>query len=292
MISRDVRPPVIADADLIDWATIWPTIDLQVRKLSTSAAIDYGISERDLLISTRLHLPRLGPEEITSEIGIMTEVNRVAQRTRSARWAYLSSPIPYRPLPLKHNSARFMSIESGVARIIHERFHYVGSFRDGLHFGIFDEYLSPSHSLPVVMATVSELDVEHLRSLMPNLGDRGKAAVLSRVYSFDHAPRNGISYLLGRITDWLKTNLPEVRVLFTYVNPNLGFTGVSYRAANWKEISEKSVSYRYIDSNYVSARKCELTAGDERLLITRSAYRLLPLRIWSYAISGKRAEQN
>jgi len=290
-MSHDVNPPVGAGADPVDWAVVWATIEPQVRKLSTKAAVNYGLSERDLLISARLHLPRLGLEEISSPSAIMAEVNRIAERTRSIRWTYLPTPIHYEPSPLKHDSVQFTSIESNMAQVIHERFHYVGSFREGLHFGLYDDDLKGPYDLPIVMATLSELDVEHLRSLIPTLSDHAKGLVLSRVYSFDHAPPNCISYLLGRVTNWLKTNLPQVRALFTYVNPNLGFTGVSYRAANWKEIGEKSISYRYIDSNYASARQCVLSEEGQQCLIKRSTYRLLPLKIWSYAIPSMRAGQ-
>jgi hypothetical protein len=151
-----------------------------------------------------------------------------------------------------------------------------------LHFGLFNNGTSSVNcALPMALATLSVLDVKHLQALMERGGCGAEAMILSRVYCFEHAPRNCISYLLGRISNWLRGNLPDVRILFTYVNPNLGFSGVSYRASNWKEVGEKAISYRYLGENYASARQCETIGAP----VGWASYRLLPLKIWSYVIS-------
>ena len=48
---------------------------------------------------------------------------------------------------------------------------------------------------------------------------------VSRVYSFDSAPFNAISFLLSRVRHHIRKTCPEVRLLSTAVDPNLGFTG-------------------------------------------------------------------
>jgi hypothetical protein len=189
---------------------------------------------------------------------------------------------------LKRNDVSFGEVGAATARIIHERFHYIGSFREGIHFGLFEKSVPPSFPLPVAMATLSAMDVGHLQTLLSDLGGDSKGLILSRLYAFDGASRNAISHLLGGISRWVSNNIPDVRMLFTYVNPNLGFTGVSYKASNWKETATKSISYRYLNEQYVSARRCVSLDLSRSHSVTSSSYDLLPLTIWSCAIPVKR----
>jgi hypothetical protein len=76
------------------------------------------------------------------------------------------------------------------------------------------------------------------------------------MYSVDGSPQNAISSLLSKVRAYLRRNVPSVDVLVTAVDPNLGFTGCSYRAANWQEwITVKARPYFYEDSQYVSPRQ-------------------------------------
>jgi hypothetical protein len=287
MMSCKVQP-AIPTVSLANWETIWKKISPAVCTLAAKAAAENQVSERDLLTSVRLQLPRLGFEELASQSHLLIEVERIASIMKSVRCGHSFGTISSKLPDLKHDSVRFGQLESAVARVIHERFHYVGSFRDGLHFGLWDNGAGEPSSLPVAMATLSPLDIGHLRRLMPDCSSDANGLVLSRVYSCDHAPRNSISHVLSRVAHWLATNRPDVRTLFTYVNPNLGFTGVSYRASNWQEIGEKSISYRYVAGKYASARQCESIQRTDSASVRRSPYHLLPLKIWSYALARKR----
>lgn len=291
MSCKLLAPPPTINAGLTDWETIWATIGAAVRTLVANAAAQNQISERDLLTSVRLQLPRLSLEELTSQSQLLAEVYRVANRMKSARSESSLNAAFSQPSYLKHDSVHFAQLDPDLAQVIHERFHYVGSFRSGLHFGLWNKESMDPSSLPVAMATISALDIEHLRALMPDCSSNANGMVLSRVYSFDHAQRNSISYVLSRTAHWIAVNRPEVRTLFTYVNPNLGFTGVSYRASNWQEIGEKPISYRYIAGKYVSARQCEPILATHVASVRRSSYYLLPLKIWSYTLPDKRHAQ-
>lgn len=286
MKSRtDFACPYADEVGFRTWKAIWSHIGDQTRIAVAKSASDHKISERDLLVSAQLQLPRFQQEELTPEI-ITGEVNRVAAGMESARAICPLPKIAYGDL--KRDDVSFGEVETAIARIIHERFHYIGSFREGIHFGLFDRGASRSFPLPVAMATLSALDVGHLQRLLDELESDSKGLILSRLYAFEGAPRNAISHLLGGVARWVSTNFPDVRMLFTYVNPNLGFTGVSYKASNWKETASKSISYRYLHEQYVSARGCATLEASRQRSVMSSPYGLLPLRVWSYAMPVRR----
>jgi hypothetical protein len=94
---------------------------------------------------------------------------------------------------------------------------------------------------------------------------------VSRVYSFDVAPDNAISALLSQVRLEIRRTAPEVELLTTAVDPNLGFTGTSYRAANWQHwISVRSRPYLYSDGVYVSPRQLRSEFGTSNLADVRS----------------------
>ena len=106
----------------------------------------------------------------------------------------------------------------------------------------------------VAICVSSPLDVDHLNSLLSVVGRATqRARVLSRVFAFEGAPRNTISHLMSRaaqaerklgVTDWV-----------SYVNPNMGFTGVSYIASGWHLLGEQpDTTYRYLDGRYITDR--------------------------------------
>ena len=69
-----------------------------------------------------------------------------------------------------------------------------------------------------------------------------------------------ISYLLSRAAR--AERRLGVTDFVTYVNPNMGFTGRSYRASGWQLLgNEPGTTYRYLDSRYVTDRKLEAAFG-------------------------------
>jgi hypothetical protein len=86
--------------------------------------------------------------------------------------------------------------------------------------------------------------------------------VLSRVFAFDWAPHNAITYLLRRALVVAQDEHPSVRLVVTYVNPNLGFSAASYRAGNWTLFArEHGTRYAYLDGEYVTDRRLAATFG-------------------------------
>jgi hypothetical protein len=279
------------DSQFLEWGLLWRDLDPMVRPMVSDAASEHKVSERDLLVSTRLHLPRLTIQELSSSPVVRSEIERIAHRIETTR-SFYPRPAPTRMAVLTKSSVSFSRIDAEIARVIHERFHYVGSFREGVHFGLFEKGRQDPSELPITMATFSELDVQHLKDLMFGHDNRYAGLLLSRVYSFDHAWRNSTSYLLAMGAAWLRRNRPDVRTLFTYVNPNLGFTGVSYRASNWTEVGEKAISYRYLRDQYLSARRYAVVDVVDVPVIRRAIYHLLPLKIWSYTLPTKELDRD
>lgn len=84
-------------------------------------------------------------------------------------------------------------------------------------------------------------------------------------------------------------------VVLTYVNPNVGFRGSSYLAANWVPFAEEPVVYLYAGDRYVSERMIKaigiernpvgLLVGNQTVTVSRVP--LLPLRIMAYPVSDR-----
>lgn len=71
---------------------------------------------------------------------------------------------------------------------------------------------------------------------------------LTRLWVDDAVPKNGESFLIGRSLRWLKRQNDVVGVV-SYADPNVGHSGVIYRAANFIEDGMTSRSYHYVDTN-------------------------------------------
>jgi hypothetical protein len=101
----------------------------------------------------------------------------------------------------------------------------------------------------------------------------GAAWDVSRVYSFDVAPPNAISFLLAKVRQVIRREIPAVQLLTTAVDPNLGFVGASYRAANWQRwMSIEARPYLYVNGVYASPRQLRIRFGGANLVDLRAAH--------------------
>jgi hypothetical protein len=196
-------------------------------------------------------------------------------------------------IPVDLRTTRLRSVEPQTAEIVHRACHYLGSFRgDSIHLGLYSDTDTGQHANLVSLVTLSNLDLPHVIPALPPGMKRDQVLVLSRLYSFPWGPRNTISYTLGRVFSWIREHKPDVRILLTYLDPNLGFQGTVYRATNWVLFGrEKKNRYLYLDGNYVTDRRMIRDYGTadltklEPLLgnrITSSQQPLRPLEIYSY----------
>jgi len=173
----------------------------------------------------------------------------------------------------------FSEVGPASAHDVMQRFHYLRSPRtDGRTYG-----LSTDAGCLVALCVSSPLDVRHLYDLLVAHGRSSQLArVISRVFVFEGAPNNCISYLLSRAAR-VERRL-GVTDFVTYVNPNMGFTGSSYRASGWQLLGdEPGTTYRYLDGRYTTDRQLASEFGKHddvtyhRLLGHRFAVSVMPL---------------
>jgi hypothetical protein len=174
---------------------------------------------------------------------------------------------------------RFSEVGQASAYDVMKRFHYLRSPRtDGRAYG-----LSTNAGRLVALTVSSPLDVGRLRDLLVTHDRPGQLArVISRVFVFEGAPNNCISYLLSRVAQ--AERRIGVTDFITYVNPNMGFTGGSYRASGWQPLGdEPGTTYRYLDGRYITDRRLASEFGKHddvayrRLLGRRFAVSTMPL---------------
>lgn len=258
--------------------------DPSLKALVAAVADAAGVPFRPLLLQALLYLPRISDVNgLLSRRSARTEIERLTQFVPK-KWEW--GPDFQQGEGLLDASIR--ELDEGRASEILERFHYLRSTHQGSrHYGM---WMEGAFDRPVAIASVSLNDVPTLQDLAQRMTvSVERTKVVSRVFAFPQSPRNSISRLLSSIAR-SERSLGNVR-LFTYVNPNLGFTGVSYRASSWEMVGdEPGTTYRYVDQNYMTDRYLRRTFGtsrDEELRhllgdrFERSIMNLEPLLVYS-----------
>ena len=277
-----MRPDLkTSSAGLPDWNGALLENAEALKAAVMQVAFATGIQERELEKQLLLHLPRFTPGELAKPGCIRAEAERLAGRWRQLRAPYECWADQPRIVGFDKSALKAAPCDQELARVIHERFHYLGSFRAGHHLALF---AAEPAGVPMALVTVSPMDISHLRPLFPAKSDRSKVRVVSRLFAFDWAPRNSVSFLLGQAAKWVRDGWPEVETLLTYINPNLGFTGASYEAANWADFVDVPAKYAYLEGNYITFRKLKSLSSHRRQEATYSQYELAPLKIFRYQI--------
>lgn len=255
-----------------------------------NAALQYSLSSWTIQLQLLLHLPRFRIDEllqnneiITSEIDILG--SRLAKKYSKYRHL-LNEPEITLEAP---QQTEFGRVPEEQAKVIHETFHYIGSFRENsLHFGL---YTDKPRQLAALLS-FSPYDLHNMTQRLPDEIRPEEVMVLSRGFAFCWAPKNWMSFLAAQVVDWFKQYKPETKMFLTYVNPNLGFTGAAYRASNWVKFGEElGTTYAYQDGKYITDRELlhSSRTGDPIVLnkksaITESQLNLAPLLVYSYFI--------
>lgn len=246
-----------------------------------------------------LQLPRFQPTEMPASAAMQAEAIRVLDTIREAqlpysRWRHAppaSAFTPAQELRVLSAASHVQPVAADLATTIHTRFHYIGTVRQGLHFGLYDR---EEDEVPCTLLTFSPFDLVPLTGFLPEGVTPGEVCVLSRAYSFRWAPRNSFSFAFRRALVVLRRALPELRLMLTYVNPNLGFSGASYAASNWAPFAQEATLYHYLDGQYITWRELErrFSCVDPSLLtgmlgerLTRSAMPLEPLRLLEFSLN-------
>lgn len=229
---------------------------------------------RPLLLQALLQLPRVADTQGFVPVSIAKELLAELARELPDKSEWLTPDVVASPRML-----RVHPLDSERARNVMQRFHYLRSPRvDGRAYG-----LSTHTGLLFAACISSPVDVERLHELLAASGSTNALArVVSRVFAFEGVPNNSISYMLSRVAR--EERCLGVTDLVTYVNPNMGFHGSSYRASGWQLLgTESDTKYRYFDCRYITDRALAARFGAhpdkayQRLLGDRFAASAMPL---------------
>jgi len=151
-------------------------------------------------------------------------------------------------------------IGGDVAAYYQTEFHYLASPRlDAIHLGLGER------TAPICLMSFSPFDLEHLTGLLPDGVRPGSVVVLSRLVTVGDVPRNTWTYAFGRACRWFREYRSDIRMVLTYLDPNLGFKGASYRAANWKLLGEEPKGrYVFVDGVPIANRELIRLYGTAR----------------------------
>jgi hypothetical protein len=184
----------------------------------------------------------------------------------------------------------FGPVDEQEAFEVMQRFHYLRSPRlGGVYYGLRSRV-----GRVAAFCACSKSDEPVVEGLLASAGhDAPHTSIVSRVFAFEGAPRNSLSFMFARVL--LAERARGMTVLATYVNPNLGFTGSSYLASGWRLLGEqRGTRYRYLDKRYITDRVLAAQFGkgsDEvyhRLLGGRFAVSQMPLKpLLVFAIDAK-----
>jgi hypothetical protein len=227
--------------------------DPRFSSLAHSTAVRRGVDPRLLTVRTLLHLPRVATRrgEVTWR-QVRAELGRSAVELQADEHK-VGELVPTAAVELR--DLEFRACPDDVATKIFTHLHYLRSGRpDSLNLALFD----PVSHQPLSLCSVSPMQWKPVARQIARQFGVAPAAVwdVSRVYSFDLAPPNAISYLLSRARNEIRKVAPEVQLLMTAVDPNLGFHGSSYGAANWHcWMTIGPRPYLYFDGRYVSPRQ-------------------------------------
>lgn len=261
------------------------------------------INLQDLLRQVLLHLHRFSINEFTEPSLIDNEIKRQADKLIAVKenpsCMFMSSG--QASVDLHHS--RLDIVDPSTAQFIHQVHHYLGSFRgDGIHLGLYSNEQVNHRPRLMSIVSLSPFDLSHIADALPLGLRQEQVLVLSRLFAFDWCPHNTISYSLGRVFEWLRERLPHIKMLLTYLNPNLGFTGTVYKATNWVLFGRESKRrYLYLDSNYVTDRhmiRAYGTADLERLRVLlgdrvlSSVLPLRPLEVYAYFLDSPMRKRN
>jgi hypothetical protein len=268
-LGSGVRSPAATDLRLhLDECRFSPTSPF--RTLVRETALRVGVEPRSLAVRLLLQLPRVASYNgWVTRWDLQRELRIAAERLYDAARDAMDH-LPTKEFPLQE--LRFEEIDPTRALPVLASLHYLRSPRPGSrYFALAD----PVDQRPVTLCSISPL---HWQCVAHEIDGRfgipqERVLDVSRVYSVNNAPRNAISALLSRVRRYLRREVPTIDLLVTAVDPNLGFTGSSYRAANWQQwMTVDARPYLYESGHYVSPRQLRERYGTSNLKVLEAIY--------------------
>ncbi len=238
--------------------------DPRFAELVSAAARNAGVDSRALGVRVLLHLPR-----VATVSGRVTTAQVERELFHSARILRRDIAVARHLVPNNRFALEELifaeNVDAATANRLFCSLHYLKSARqESRNFALLD----PVKKLPVAICSVSPFEWKRVGSqIYAQFGiPQDRTWDVSRVYACDAAPRNAISFLLARVRSSLGRRNRDIDLLVTAVDPNLGFTGSSYRAANWQRwLTVQPRPYLYYDHRYVSPRQLRQRFGTSSL---------------------------
>jgi hypothetical protein len=209
------------------------------------------IDELTLGCQLLLHLPRLVIEhQLPSSAELLREAERLKERLVEKQRPYAMWH-QVQEIDISVNDLDFVPLDEERAKIFHEHFHYVGSYRPGIHYALIHQ----ASGKLACMGSVAEFDLHHAAEKIPSYLKSESIAAASRFFAFRWAPKNCFSFFWRKMAQHLKAKY-RMELLMSFINPNIGFAGSSHLATQWSLFAlEEGAQYLYVDGNYRTARQ-------------------------------------
>ena len=131
-------------------------------------------------------------------------------------------------------------INKNIAKDIIVNNHYSGiwtkvSYALGLFYISEDEhsFFSGVNEQLVGVACYGDPVGRNAGASISELLPRDGVLELTRLFVFDGYGSNIESWFVGQTFEWLRTNVPRIKALISYSDPNAGHLGTVYQATNW-----------------------------------------------------------
>lgn len=86
-------------------------------------------------------------------------------------------------------------------------------------------------------------------------GDTSNTLELARMVSLEPKPKNLESYCISRALDWIRHNMPNIKVIISYADNTVGHHGYCYQASGFTYYGQsRPVKEHYIDGKRVHER--------------------------------------
>lgn len=108
-----------------------------------------------------------------------------------------------------------------------------------------------------------------IQRLFPSL-DTKDYYEIGRMCMTDEMPKNSESQMLGQLVKWIKHNLPEVKILFTWADGMLGKCGYVYQASNFVYAGYSDTDIYLLDGYKIHPRQTKILFGlpdDKRVTV-------------------------
>lgn len=146
----------------------------------------------------------------------------------------------------------FSLVDSSVGVLIQTKLHYLSNYRVDTvyHYGLFRK----GESFPFSYLAVSFLDRKYILDVIPFEANFKDIMVITRLYNINNSPRNSASLLLSLTRSEIKSKHRNVKALVTSVNPNVLFTGSSFKSAAFDLFALMPFEPLYYQDNYLTRK--------------------------------------